>query len=41
MKKSWIFALCAVLALGACSTGDTQYNTEDFENGGADAPLYN
>ena len=41
MKKSWIFALCAVLTLGACSTGDTPYNTEDFENGGADAPLYN
>ena len=41
MKKSWIFAICAVLALGACSTGDTPYNTEDFEQGGADAPLYN
>jgi len=41
MKKSWIFAICAVLALGACSTGDTPYNTEDFEHGGTDAPLYN
>ena len=41
MKKSLIFAICSVLALGACSTGDTPYNTNDFENGGADAPLYN
>ena len=41
MKKSLMFAICAVLALGACSTGDTPYNTEDFEQGGADAPLYN
>lgn len=41
MNKSWIFAICAVLALGACSTGDTPYNVNDFENGGPDAPLYN
>ena len=41
MKKSWIFAICALLSLGACSNGDTPYNVEDFENGGADAPLYN
>ena len=41
MKKSWIFAICSVLALGACGTGDAPYNQNDFENGGADAPLYN
>ena len=41
MKKSWIFMICAVLALGACASSDTPYNADDFENGGADAPLYN
>ena len=41
MKKSLIFAICSVLVMGACSNGDTPYNTNDFENGGPDAPLYN
>ena len=41
MKKSLIGIICSLVVLGACSTGDTPYNTHDFENGGADAPLYN
>ena len=42
MKKSLLFAICSVLALCACATdSDTPYNTTDFAQGGADAPLYN
>jgi len=41
MKRFWIFTLCSVLVLGACSNGDTPYNRDDFEQGGVDAPLYN
>ena len=42
MKKSLLIAICSVLALGACATdSDTPYNTTDFAQGGADAPLYN
>jgi len=42
MKKSLISIICSLFVLGACSTGsDTPYNVDDFENGGADAPLYN
>lgn len=42
MKKNFLIALCSVLALGACATDtDTPYNTTDFAQGGADAPLYN
>ena len=42
MKKSLLFALCSVLVLGACTTNtDAPYNTADFSQGGADAPLYN
>ncbi len=41
MKKSLLCIICSLFVLGACSTGDTPYNTTDFEQGGADAPLYN
>ncbi len=42
MKKSWLYALCSVFVLAACATDtDTPYNTGDFAQGGADAPLYN
>ena len=41
MKTKFLIALCSILALGACNKGDTPYNTEDFAQGGPDAPLYN
>ena len=42
MKHRYLFSLLACVALTACSTGnDTPYNVNDFETGGADAPLYN
>ena len=42
MKKSLLFVLCSVFVLGACTTDtDAPYNTTDFAQGGADAPLYN
>ena len=42
MKKTLLFMLCSAFVLGACNTGaDTPYNTDDFAQGGADAPLYN
>ena len=42
MKRPLFFVLAMAFALGACSTGsDAPYNTDDFAQGGADAPLYN
>ena len=41
MKKSLFYVICSLFVLGACTTNDAPYNVEDFENGGADAPLYN
>ena len=42
MKRPLLFMLFSAFVLAACSTGtDTPYNTEDFAQGGADAPLYN
>ena len=42
MKRSLIFVLCTVFLLAGCkSSSDTPYNTTDFAQGGADAPLYN
>lgn len=42
MKKSLLIMICSVMALGACATdSDMPYNTTDFAQGGADAPLYN
>lgn len=42
MKKSLAFALfSAILVAGCGGGGDTPYNETDFEQGGADAPLYN
>ncbi|MBR5153270.1 MAG: hypothetical protein IKW57_00535 [Alphaproteobacteria bacterium] len=42
MKKSFLFLMIAVLGLAGCNTGnDVPYNETDFQQGGADAPLYN
>lgn len=41
MKKSWLFISLMGIALAACTGADTPYNTDDFANGGADAPMYN
>lgn len=42
MKRSLLFMLVSAFVLVACSTGnDTPYNTDDFAQGGADAPIYN
>ncbi len=42
MKRSLIFVLCAFFALAGCKSGnDAPYNTDDFAQGGPDAPLYN
>ncbi|MBR3930024.1 MAG: hypothetical protein IKJ62_00370 [Alphaproteobacteria bacterium] len=42
MKKSFLFLMIAVLGLTGCNTGnDVPYNEADFQQGGADAPLYN
>lgn len=42
MKRSLIFVLSAVFVLAGCAaSSDTPYNTDDFAQGGADAPLYN
>ena len=36
------FALCLTLLLGGCTVpADTPYNTQDFAQGGDDAPYYN
>ena len=42
MKHSFLFSLIATLFLAACTgSSDAPYNVDDFEMGGADAPLYN
>ena len=42
MKKSFLFAVLACLALVGCaSKSDAPYNAADFAQGGEDAPLYN
>ena len=42
MKRPLLFMLVSAFILGACATDtDAPYNTEDFAQGGADAPLYN
>ena len=41
MKKLFLISLCSVFALAACSGADKPYNTDDFANGGEDAPFYN
>jgi len=41
MKKSFLIIFGLIVALAGCSNGDRPYNTEDFANGGDDAPLYN
>ena len=40
MKKIFLLFLCSTLAFAGCSN-DQPYNTEDFANGGEDAPIYN
>lgn len=39
MKKNFLLSVLSMLALTAC--GGTAYNSDDFANGGSDAPLYN
>ena len=42
MKRPLLFMLVSAFILGACAPDtDAPYNTEDFAQGGADAPLYN
>ncbi|MBO4700499.1 MAG: hypothetical protein IJQ90_00225 [Alphaproteobacteria bacterium] len=41
MKKLFLPIFCLTLALAGCAGEDRPYNTEDFANGGDDAPYYN
>ncbi|MBQ7949791.1 MAG: hypothetical protein IKA73_01710 [Alphaproteobacteria bacterium] len=41
MKKSFLIALCSLVALAGCGGNDVPYNATDFAHGGPDAPLYN
>jgi len=42
MKKTLLCAISCAVLLGACANDtDAPYNTADFAQGGADAPLYN
>ncbi len=42
MKKSMPYALCLMFLLGACTQSpDTPYDTNDFSQGGDNAPYYN
>jgi hypothetical protein len=41
MKKSFLFMLLGALTVAGCTGGDVPYNSQDFAQGGEDAPLYN